>query len=78
MHYTMHWRLKETSATSRRSVAAGVGAAVGMRVFLGWTAGDNQRNLGTTSLIELLSPFGKVWVEVVFTGGTWVCPGAPL
>ena len=67
-------------ATDRRLGAAGAGD--GMRVSPVWTTGGNQITLGTgggcASLIELLFMFGKFWVEEVFTGGSWVCPVAPM
>ena len=76
-HIIRVWCLR---ATDRRLGAAA--AAAGIQVSPVWTVGGIQINLGTggarTSQIELVFMFGKFWVEEVFTGGSWVCPVAPL
>ena len=81
---------KLTTATASASIMLHVrpwrlraaGAGAGMRVSPVWTAGGNQIVLGMgvarTSLIELLFMFAEFWVEEVFTGGSWICPVAPL
>ena len=75
--YIRVWCLR---ATDRRLGATAAGT--GIRVSPVWTTGGNQINLGTgvacTSLIELPFMFGKFWVEEVFTGGSRVCPVAPV
>ena len=77
MPYIRVWCLR---ATDRRLGAAAAGA--GIRVSPGWTTGGNQTDLGTgvacASPIELLFMFTKFWVKEVFTGGSWVCPVAPV